>query len=194
MKRSAHSQSTKCWTALDSESEKVVQDALDKLMGDCTTLVIAHRLSTVRHADCIAVVEDGRIVESGKHDELLAKRGSYFHLVEDQKLKEDEDNEGTETVEETDSSPSRKSSFMDDEKVQMSSDEKIPPVLQFRDVFFAYPSRQQNWVFHGLNLSVHNGETLALVGPSGQGKVRFIALQFAQTLIFVPLIFPNSRI
>jgi ATP-binding cassette subfamily B (MDR/TAP) protein 1 len=62
----------------------VVQQALDKAREDRTCVVIAHRLSTIQHADIIAVVKDGKIVESGKHQELLAKRGVYYRLVQKQ--------------------------------------------------------------------------------------------------------------
>ena len=60
-------------SALDTESERLVQQAIDELMHDRTVLVIAHRLSTVRQADQILVLEGGRIVERGTHDELLAR-------------------------------------------------------------------------------------------------------------------------
>ena len=69
-------------SALDSESEKLVQEALEHLMCDRTTLVVAHRLSTIRHADLICVVHEGRIVERGKHDELYALGGYYTKLVD----------------------------------------------------------------------------------------------------------------
>src|SRR6185436_14765792 len=64
-------------SALDVESEQVVQAALERLMVERTVIVIAHRLSTVRNANRIAVMEDGRIVEMGSHDALIAKGGSY---------------------------------------------------------------------------------------------------------------------
>lgn len=73
-------------SALDSESEFLVQEALDRLMKNRTTLVIAHRLSTIRNADIIAVMSDGKIVETGTHDELMALNGAYSRLVEMQNL------------------------------------------------------------------------------------------------------------
>lgn len=69
-------------SALDTESEHLVQEALDKLMRGRTTLVIAHRLSTIKNADLICVMHEGRVVEQGKHDELMALNGSYKHLVD----------------------------------------------------------------------------------------------------------------
>jgi ATP-binding cassette subfamily B protein len=71
-------------SALDSESERLVNEALERLMKGRTSLVIAHRLSTVRHADRILVFNQGRIVESGTHDELLDHNGTYRFLVETQ--------------------------------------------------------------------------------------------------------------
>jgi ABC-type multidrug transport system fused ATPase/permease subunit len=71
-------------SALDTESESLVQQALDRLMQGRTSLIIAHRLSTVRNADRILAIEDGRIVEAGGHDELLARNGLYARLVKQQ--------------------------------------------------------------------------------------------------------------
>jgi ATP-binding cassette subfamily B protein len=71
-------------SALDSESERLVNEALERLMRGRTSLVIAHRLSTVRHADRILVFSRGQIVESGTHDELIERAGTYRFLVETQ--------------------------------------------------------------------------------------------------------------
>ena len=69
-------------SALDNESERLVQDALERLMRERTVLVIAHRLSTVQHADRILVFESGRIVQQGRHAELLGDGGPYRRLHE----------------------------------------------------------------------------------------------------------------
>ncbi len=75
-------------SALDSETESLIQEALDLLMKDRTTFMIAHRLSTVVNADRILVLEKGSIVESGKHEELLEKKGLYYQLYNAQHKKE----------------------------------------------------------------------------------------------------------
>lgn len=73
-------------SALDTESERLVQDALEKMMKNRTSIVIAHRLSTIQNADSIVVLSKGKIVEQGKHQELLDQKGIYFSLVEMQSL------------------------------------------------------------------------------------------------------------
>lgn len=73
-------------SALDTESEQLVQIALEKMMKNRTSLVIAHRLSTIQNADNIVVLKKGEIVEQGRHEELLAKKGEYFKLVSMQTL------------------------------------------------------------------------------------------------------------
>ena len=76
-----------CTSALDAESEALVQDALTKLMRGRTSVVIAHRLSTVIGADRVVVVDGGQVVESGTHAQLLARGGVYARLVEKQVLR-----------------------------------------------------------------------------------------------------------
>ena len=73
-------------SALDTESEQLVQLALEKMMQNRTSLVIAHRLSTIQKADTIVVLKKGEIIEQGKHQELLDKKGEYFKLVSMQSL------------------------------------------------------------------------------------------------------------
>lgn len=67
-------------SALDTESERLVQSALENLMKNRTTLVIAHRLSTIKNADNIFVINEGEVIESGKHEELIKKKGTYYNL------------------------------------------------------------------------------------------------------------------
>jgi len=74
-------------SSLDTESERLVQDAINKLMSNRTSLVIAHRLSTIRHADEIIVLQKGRIVERGTHDSLIAQNGFYKKLVDMQEVR-----------------------------------------------------------------------------------------------------------
>lgn len=67
-------------SSIDTRTERIVQDGMDKLMHGRTTFVIAHRLSTVRNSDCIMVLEQGRIIERGSHDELISNKGKYYQL------------------------------------------------------------------------------------------------------------------
>ncbi len=67
-------------SSIDTRTERIVQDGMDKLMNGRTTFVIAHRLSTVKNSDCIMVLEQGRIIERGTHDQLIEERGKYYQL------------------------------------------------------------------------------------------------------------------
>ncbi|XP_010256924.1 PREDICTED: ABC transporter B family member 19 [Nelumbo nucifera] len=78
-------------SALDAGSESIVQEALDRLMVGRTTVVVAHRLSTIRNVDTIAVIQQGQVVETGTHDELIAKAGSYASLIRFQEMARNRD-------------------------------------------------------------------------------------------------------
>jgi ATP-binding cassette subfamily B protein len=67
-------------SSIDTRTERIVQDGMDKLMSGRTTFVIAHRLSTVRNSDCIIVLEHGRVIERGNHEQLIAEKGKYYQL------------------------------------------------------------------------------------------------------------------
>lgn len=67
-------------SSIDTRTEKIVQDGMDKLMAGRTTFVIAHRLSTIKNSDCIIVLEQGRVIERGNHDKLMEERGKYYQL------------------------------------------------------------------------------------------------------------------
>ncbi len=185
-------------SALDSESEMIIQDSLNKVLNDnsTTTLIVAHRLSTIQNADCILVLCGGRVVEAGKHDQLLAQRSLYYNLVQAQ-------SQGRQTQVRSSFAPF--DGLFDGERLRlnMSAQQKLVlassksdqaasehvhfsfgssqmgkgikkveiPEIQFRNVHFHYPTRPDNEIIRGLDLTVRKGETLALVGESGGGKV-----------------------
>eukprot|EP00817_Percolomonadidae_sp_ATCC50343_P002638 CAMPEP_0117428850 /NCGR_PEP_ID=MMETSP0758-20121206/8465_1 /TAXON_ID=63605 /ORGANISM="Percolomonas cosmopolitus, Strain AE-1 (ATCC 50343)" /LENGTH=468 /DNA_ID=CAMNT_0005215433 /DNA_START=606 /DNA_END=2010 /DNA_ORIENTATION=- len=106
-------------SALDAESEYVVKQALDRLMIGRTTLIVAHRLSSIRHADKICVIEKGTIVEQGSHAELLAKDGSYANLIKKQLFFDDKIHEAS-TVGKTEPEVSPSPTTLDDEPLKES--------------------------------------------------------------------------
>ena len=77
-------------SALDAESEKIVQQALDSARVGRTSIVVAHRLSTIQNADCIAVIKDGTVIEAGNHAQLMKLKGTYYKLNNVQQLIKDE--------------------------------------------------------------------------------------------------------
>ncbi|KAL3906406.1 MAG: hypothetical protein SGILL_009283, partial [Bacillariaceae sp.] len=159
-------------SALDTDSERQVQKSIDKLMKSKkhkrTTVIIAHRLSTIRNADKIVVVSDGKVMETGTHDELMEHKGEYYNLVENQTHGKDpaEKRASTEEIASRQSSSASESLAVNDDH----------PIVRFQSVRFTYPTRPENEIFRKLNLSIRRGENLALVGPSGGGKSSIIAL------------------
>ena len=67
-------------SSIDTRTERIVQEGMDALMKGRTTFVIAHRLSTIKNSDCIMVLEQGRIIERGNHDQLMEEKGTYYKL------------------------------------------------------------------------------------------------------------------
>lgn len=157
-------------SALDTESEIIVQEALDNLLSASkrTTIVIAHRLSTIRNADVIAYIADGKVLEQGTHEELMVSEiGLYRSLVE--KADNSKAEVGSANV-------SREASVNNLASLAPIEIDNVPLQLKFTDVSFAYPTRPSKLIFDNFNLSVRRGETLALVGPSGQGKSTAVSL------------------
>jgi ATP-binding cassette subfamily B protein len=75
-------------SSIDTETEALIQDAIARILGGRTSLIVAHRLSTIRHADLIIVIDNGKIKEMGKHRELIAKKGVYYHLYTSMKIED----------------------------------------------------------------------------------------------------------
>ena len=153
-------------SALDSESERIVQQALDTLLtsGKRTTIVIAHRLSTIKNADVIAFVDNGQVVETGSHEELMSTKSRYRRLVEAQQRKK----AIVPAIVQT-----QQTGYVG---VNGTSAFDGTPQITFQNVHFAYPTRPEIKIFKGLDLTVYQGETLALVGSSGGGKSTVIQL------------------
>lgn len=149
-----------------------MQKALDALMesSQMTVFVIAHRLSTIRNADIIAVLSDGKVAESGTHDELVAQNGLYNALVQNQRLNAGAESEDNKKLDESMRQSTRGSSG------NLEADGRREALIEFENIGFTYPARPDVKVFKHLNLTVNKGETLALCGPSGQGKSTVIQL------------------
>ncbi|CAM6075034.1 unnamed protein product [Sphagnum tenellum] len=169
-------------SALDAESEKVVQQALEAAAVGRTTVVVAHRLSTVRNADTIAVLQLGKVVEMGSHTELMARGpgGAYCALVNLQASSQVR----ALTPDIAKASVAINAVFeIIDRKTEIDADvvdaEKLTKVegqVELKNVSFAYPSRPDIMVLKGFNLKVQAGRSAAMVGQSGSGKSTIIGL------------------
>ena len=197
-------------SALDSESEMIIQESLNKVLDNSsmTTLIVAHRLSTVQNANCILVLCDGRVVEAGKHESLLARKSLYYTLVQAQsqgrrtqegssfssfagmfdrkqpsswppnlqnrsRIKTSVKREVASTSSKVKKSLSGHVNSCIGNSQNSGDSEEVAETakIQFRNVHFHYPTRPDNEIIRGLDLTVRKGETLALVGESGGGKV-----------------------
>mgnify|MGYP001179671279 CR=1 FL=1 len=159
-------------SALDNQSERLVQDALNNMMStnSVTSIIIAHRLTTIRSADNIAVLKNGNVAEYGTHNDLMTVRNEYYNLVSAQQS--DSAEGGTVGDPRLQSQHPHESSS--DLVNLASSDEQ--PIVQFLNVDFTYPTRQNSQVLKRFSMSVMRGETLAIAGGSGCGKSTIISL------------------
>jgi len=150
-------------SALDAESELIVQDVLERILKEkrITTIIVAHRLSTIRNADKIGVVVGGRVQEEGTHDELMSLKSYYRRLVERQDGNDDEN-----PVDSNASSRRGSASDLDSVEVTLGAAETgtVVPHIEFRNVSFNYPSRPGKTVLSDFSLVVEQGQTVALVG------------------------------
>jgi len=163
-------------SALDTQSELVVQEALENIISTQkrTTVIVAHRLSTIRNADIIAVVMGGTIVETGKHDELMNSESYYKKLVQTQ---------GKDAMAQRKSSVAAPDAFGKTESQR--GFEKVPdsivdkdatPLIVFKNVNFTYPSRPDKLILDKFKLKIYKGETIGLCGISGGGKSTVMGL------------------
>ena len=127
-----------------------------------TIIVVTQRLSTLKNADMIAVLSQGKIVETGKHSELVSRRGVYYSLVEAQK---EQEREGSGAI--WNSSKRYGAASISAALGLANSTNTVDPddVITFEEVSFKYPSRPEEIVFQGLQLSLKKGENLSIVGP-----------------------------
>ncbi|KAK4275085.1 hypothetical protein QN277_018224 [Acacia crassicarpa] len=136
-------------SALDAESELIVQQALENLMSNRTTIIVAHRLSTIRDVDTIVVLRNGQVVESGTHSELMSKNGDYVHLVSLQAASSENNHTmtGSSSAIISRSGSSRHSSFRDaSDNNQIHPDDQLMKSISTREPHHHQPSEDQKSV------------------------------------------------
>lgn len=109
-------------SALDYESERIVQEALDKVKVGRTTIIVAHRLSTIRNADLIVVLEDGKFKEAGSHVDLMEKKGVYYEMLRASQTVRSPSEDGEKTASRRSASPKSDRVDIDDNKSSSGSD------------------------------------------------------------------------
>ncbi|KAL1914620.1 uncharacterized protein VTP21DRAFT_8151 [Calcarisporiella thermophila] len=159
-------------SALDTASEKLVQEALKAASKNRTTLIIAHRLSTVREADWIVVVENGKIVEQGTHAQLMTNESTYFTYVQKQQLKDDEDNkdenlDGLSFMKASEVDPDIKTSVIGDSKHSNKLNEAIGVDIRAekRPIYRTLRMMSPEWKLIGL--AIFGGFIFGAVYPIG---------------------------
>lgn len=157
-------------SALDVQNELVVQQAIDSVLSTTasTSIIIAHRLSTLRNVDEIIVMNKGSVVERGKHAELLAiPSGLYEKLWSTQHtFAEGASGGSTPNMSRVPSA----ASLIGDAPTATKTSSSSTPHIEFRNVSFCYPARPEVTVLRSFNLTVERGQVVALVGKSGCGK------------------------
>ena len=172
-------------SALDSESELVVQEALEKLLegGKRTTVVVAHRLTTIRKADKIAYVANGRVLEYGTHEDLMtSKKGYYRSLVQEQYGSQTQIPLKLISLDSNQSLDFSEGALLNENSIKVGESPEIDLTIDFRKIKFAYPTRPSKLILNDFSLAIKRGETVALVGKFDNDicnvSVRFPSLAF----------------
>ncbi|CAF0854490.1 unnamed protein product [Rotaria sordida] len=169
-------------SALDNVNEKIVQEALDRACKDRTTIVIAHRLTTIQNAHQIYVLDNGTVIEQGTHETLMAKEGGkYQAMVKRQQIvRTNDDNDDMmsmqKATEEEEKSILGRTRLISDSQTVDVNKVDFRGEIKFDQVKFIYPSRPTSIILNKFQLNIKPSQCVALVGASGCGKSTIIQL------------------